>query len=166
MIFFNLLIALYAVHGAYGYAKWYKINGSPVCFGAKDNKFGSFPSTRSVNAYEIAIKKVSGKGVSCSGSPLSPFSCVNGGPANGLMGAYLTDYWRRPIVPRSPTHPADPKGFYGVNGNNVRSQLVRLVAGDNMNGHYISSGHTRYVAYGEDLFDHTEYDNSGETSVD
>ena len=104
--------------------------------------------------------------MSCSGSQLSPFSCVNGGPAIGLMGVYLVDDNNNPIVPRSPTHPANPKGFHGVNGNNVQSQLVRLVAGNNMNGHYISLGQNLCVFYGEDLFDHTVSDNNGETCVD
>ena len=166
MVFFNLLIALYAVHGAYGSATWYKINNSPVCFGAKNDTFGSFQSTRAVTAYEIAIEKVSGGGVSCSGSQLSPFSCVNGGPANGLMGVYLVDLQNNPIVPRSPTYPANTNGFYGVNGNNVQSQLVRLVAGNNRNGHHISLGQTLCVFYGEDLFNYAEFDNSGQTCVD
>ena len=167
MVFFNLLIALYAVHGAYGSATWYKINNSPVCFGAENNSSGSFQSNKAVIAYEIAIKNVSG-GVSCSGPQLSPFSCVDGGPAIGLMGVYSIDGNNNRIVPRSPTHPASQAeyGYYGVNGNSVQSQIVRLVAGSNMNGYHISLDQTLCVFYGEDLFNYQEFDNSGQTCVD
>ena len=143
---------------------WYKLNRSPVCFGARGNTPGTFKSRYSLNAYLIAIYHRSG-GVSCSSGVPTAFSCAG----IKYLGVFMTNSKNQPIVPKSPTYPDKykMKGWYYLNGYTDAARNIVLVAGDSCNGHYIAKHETLRVWYGEDLYNFTEHDNSrGRSCVD
>ena len=143
--------------------RWYKLNKSLVCFGAKGNTPGSFKSSHGLTAFLVAIHHRSG-GVACNSQTKTAFSCAG----SKFLGVFLTNSRNQPIVPQSPTYPDNHRnhGWYYLNGYTGASRNVVFVASHSTLGHYITKGETLRVWYGEDLYNNTESDNGGRSCVD
>ena len=152
-----MLSLLYKSQCVLGKASWHKLNGAPVCFGAKRSEWGSFESRHNLRVYQIKLVHRFG-GVTCNRGRLSPFSCV---PSH-LFGVYLTTKHNHAIVPQQPTHPAKwrSRGWYSLHGLRTNSRVVTFAR----HGRYrIRRNQVLRLWYGEDLYNFTEGDNLGDS---
>lgn len=146
---------------AYCKESWQKINGEePVCFGARDNLYGSFNLTKSGRVRTMKLIHRSGS-VRCNHlTSASYWACTNKAYGGNLM-TIITDADKKPVFP--PTE--DLKGeSYSLPGYHHNS--TELVFRKILNPLSVSNNQEMQIWYGQDWIDSGEYDNSGKTCVD
>ena len=152
---------------------WQRINTEPVCFGARDNKYGAFNITKSGRLKTMKLVHKSGSIKCDSGRPASYWGCNNKPKYgnNGLM-TIITNAKNEAILPPAGDLKARDKGgcntkkhFYSLNGTNHISP--ELVFRDLPNLLSVSSNQELQIWYGQDWKDCSEYNNdNGTTCVD
>ena len=138
-----------------------------VCFGTKNNTFGTFYINQEGALYSLKLVHRSGY-VSCVGSGKLPYAksnwfCSKTNPVDkACIGVMITDQWNTRIFPKDVG--SISKDFYLLPGYHCMSPSVAFV--DFSTPMYATLGLELRVWYGEDLHDSSEVDNSGTACVD
>jgi len=136
------------------------MNSRPVCFGAKDNTFGSFNVPYGGKIAAVKLVHLSGY-VTCARSSFSYWSfwgCANH-PARGTqVNVIITTSSNTIITPVSPFLTDHPGKWCELPGYNSFSPEIIL---PRFSPYSVSSGQELRVWYGEDLAGSTESDNGG-----
>jgi len=145
---------------------WHKLNLSPVCFGARNNQFGSFYA-HAGNLSAIKLVRLYGY-VSCEVTQTHHWSYWG----CGITRSDLKDHVNIAITTTSNTMILPPSEFI-VSGqskwskvpgyNSLSPELVLSVLKD---PHLLSSGQQLLLKYGEDMMNYTEEDNGGKVCCD
>ena len=139
-------------------ARWVQLNKQPVCFGARDNQYGSFINDRPIFVISFMFLHRSGK-VSCFKTASSFWGCE----ANGArLGVVLTDDRNNILEPVASN--VSPAGWYTLPGYTSSSSV--LVFCPKKTPLCILRNQKLRLWYGEDLRASTESDNSGKTCAD
>lgn len=131
-----------------------------VCFGAKDNSYGSFTAPLTGNL--VAVKLVHRFGyVSCHARRGSYWSFWGCGErhSDGLVNTIITDHYYRILMPTTQLERnADGFKWYKIPGYNSESPEIVL---SRFSSIPVYRGERLRLWYGEDLFDHGEENNAG-----
>ena len=139
--------------------RWVKLNKSPVCFGAKGNRYGRFTYHRNIFVSSFMLVHRSGK-VTCGKKyGYSYWGCV---PNAEILNAILTDQNNKILAPKAST--VNSIGAYNLAGYTSSSSV--LVFCVPKKPHCVFANSELRLWYGEDLRDHTESDNGGKTCAD
>ena len=147
------------------------MNGEePVCFGTKNNQYGSFNMKKSGRVKTMKLIHRSGS-VRCNDKTISSYwGCTNPTYGENLM-TIITDANKEAILPPAEDLKALPSGafgnkthFYSLPGYHHNS--TELVFRNLVNPLSVSSNQEMQIWYGQDWVDGGEKDNSGETCVD
>ena len=138
---------------------WQKLNTLPVCFGARDDRFGSFVVEIGGSVDTVKLVHVSGD-VTCnvnikSDEGWSKFGCRKSSPE---LYTFITTANNDILLPES----QEPR--YTLPGHH--SDSTEIVFTDFSTPLRLSSGQQLRIWYGEDLKDATDTDNNGYTCVD
>jgi len=139
---------------------WVKVNSRPVCFGAKDNTFGSFNVPYGGKIAAVKLVYLSGY-VTCSKSVFSYWSfwgCGNNPSVPKHVNVIITTPSNTIITPVSPFLKNHPGKWYELPEYNSFSPEIIL---PRFSPYSVSSGQELRVWYGEDLAGSTESDNEG-----
>nr|XP_058964907.1 uncharacterized protein LOC131791577 [Pocillopora verrucosa] len=152
---------------AYCKESWQKINGKKaICFGAKDNQYGSFNMTKSGRMKTMKLIYRSGS-VRCNDKTISSYwGCTNVVHGENLM-TIITDGNKKAILPPAGDlkgHSGIKENFYSLPGYHHNS--TELVFRNLVNPLSVSSNQEMQIWYGQDWIDSGEEDNSGKTCVD
>ena len=145
-----------------------KLNNNPVCFGAAQNKYGSFKVVnKDLLVHKFKFVYRSGR-IACAGSSGGGFFGCTYSTVVDHVGVFLTDAANNIIVPAAPMYHLSGK-FYGkawyrVHGFKNGATEVTLSTGNS--AFEIKSGQMLRMWYGEDLINQAESDNSGKTCTD
>jgi len=139
---------------------WVKVNSRPVCFGARDNTFGSFNVPYGGKIAAVKLVYLSGY-VTCAKSVLSHWSfwgCGDIVAGAKRIDVIITTSSNTIIMPVSPFL-TDPAGkWYELPGYNSFSPEI---IPPRFSPYSVSSGQELRVWYSEDLADSSESDNGG-----
>lgn len=131
------------------------LNG-PVCFGAKNDAYGRF--TINVAGGVIAVKLVHVSGAVAN----SRKTAGNWGTARSAkIQAVITDDANNVLLPKNYTRP----GAYTLSGFRSTSPELVFTLANATDPHPPTTWSGR-IWFAEDLFDHSEGDNSGESCAD
>ncbi|KAL9958366.1 hypothetical protein ACROYT_G035372 [Oculina patagonica] len=149
---------------------WQKINTEPVCFGARDAKYGAFNITKSGRIKTMKLVHKSGS-IKCSPDySASYWGCRNSGAYgnNGLL-TIITNANKESVLPpagdlKAHNYCDEKKHFYSFDGTHHTSP--ELVFRDLPNLLSVSRNQEFQIWYGQDWADCWESSNSGTTCVD
>ncbi|XP_067054389.1 uncharacterized protein [Acropora muricata] len=142
---------------------WHKINTDPVCFGTRDEDFGSFEADKTGNIYNIKLIHLSGS-VNCQGGQATStkWSChlhLN------ELNIHITDQNNIRLFPGRRAINLNPKYFfYQLSGFDANSP--EIVFDSIATPLAVTAGQKFRIWYGEDLINVTEHDNTGKSCVD
>ena len=139
-------------------APWQKMNTAPVCFGAKDNKFGKFEVEIGGSVDSVKLVHVSGE-VTCDtfGFASSKFGCQKSSPE---LYTFITTAKNDTLLPES----REFQSKYTLQGYHSDStEIVFTIISTPLR---LSSGQQLRIWHGEDLMKDNDWDNSGSTCVD
>ena len=149
---------------------WQKINvKGPVCFGAKDNEYGSFNITKSGRVKTMKLIHRSGS-VHCNPKTgASYWGCSNPRYGGGDLMTIITGADKKPFLP-----PAEDLKDLGVPGENAHFYSLpgyhhnssELVFRTLVNPLFVFNNQEMQIWYGHDWMDLRERDNGGKTCVD
>ena len=142
---------------------WQKINTEPVCFGARNNQYGSFKITKCGLLKTMKLVHKSGSIKCNSFDPESYWGCTYA-PMFGNHGlmTIITNDKKEAILP--PAGDVNINPFYSLNGTTHTSP--ELVFPDLPNKVSVSRSQELQIWYGQDWIDWSEENNSGSTCVD
>ena len=149
---------------------WQKINTELVCFGARDNQYGSFNITKSGLLKTMKLVHKSGS-IKCNpNDPASYWGCRYASTygTNGLM-TIITNTKGEVILPSAGELKAHnwcntEQHFYSINGTHHTSpELVYRVLPNPLS---VSRDQELQIWYGQDWIHCSEDDNNGTTCVD
>ncbi|XP_078354809.1 uncharacterized protein LOC144639374 [Oculina patagonica] len=135
-------------------SQWVKLNQDPVCFGAKDNRYGSFKVSTNITVASLMLVHQSGA-VRCNDE--SP-NDSNWGCGDDRINVYLTDH---SILVPATSVPTDEYQFYTMAGYTSNSPVLVFCQDFSF-----STTDELHLWYGEDLFDNGESDNVGTSCAD
>ena len=138
-------------------ASWSKLNTDPVCFGAKDDRFGSFEIETGGSVNAVRLVHVSGS-VSCN---------VNAGAdARARFGCRKGEYILTVITTSNDVIllPKSGETLYTLPGYYADSREIAFT--DISAPLLLSSGQELRIWYGEDLKNSGEGDNGGSSCID
>ena len=144
---------------------WIKLNSLPVCFGAKDNKFGKFsvPSGGSL----LAIKLVHVHGyVTCDKNKVyhwSYWGCGAHGSLSNHVDVVITTSTNSVLLPPSTFISSGTKWSKIPGYKSLSPELVLSVFSSPLT---VTSGQVLRLWYGEDLVNSSESDNGGTSCCD
>ena len=148
---------------------WQKINNDPVCFGARDDRYGALNVTKTGLVKVIKLVHRNGS-IKCHPNYPSTFwGCGNtvAYPNNTLM-TIITNAKRKVLLPSlenmNPKVCNGKKYFYVLEGVNRRSP--KLILGSLSRPLKLLKDQQLQIWYGQDLVGCSEDNNSGTTCVD
>ncbi|XP_022809306.1 uncharacterized protein LOC111346276 [Stylophora pistillata] len=146
---------------AYCKESWQKINGEkPVCFGAKDNHYGSFNMTKSGRVETMKLIHRSGS-VRCNHvTSASYWACTYKEYGENLM-TIITDADKKPVFPPAEDFNKDSYSLPGYHHNSTELVFRRLVTPLS-----VMSNQEMQIWYGQDWKDTSEENNSGKVCAD
>ena len=146
-------------------SRWVQLNTDPVCFGARDNSYGSFQYNKNVFVKRFMLVHRSGW-VTCDkrlSNTKSFWGCGDHGRLTvSFLNAVITDSSNKVLAPSAA---ASSPGWYKLPGYTSRSSVLMLC------GLYkpvvcVHASEELRLWYGEDLYGSTEADNAGQTCAD
>ena len=146
------------------FAVWHKINTDPVCFGTRDEDFGSFEADKTGHIYKIKLVHLSGSVTCISGQVKgTKWSCDR---HLSQLNIYITDQNNIQLFPAtSAIYNLDPTYFfYQLSGFDANSP--EIVFDSIPTPLAVTAGQKFRIWYGEDLQNVTEDDNTGESCAD
>ena len=139
-------------------SRWVKLNTSPVCFGARDNKFGSFKYNKNIFVKSFMLVHRSGS-VSCNNKDHSYWGCW---PNHVNINTVITDGSNRVL---GPSAAAKSPGWYQLPGFTSSSSAL-VFCGLRKPAVCVHSSEDLRLWYAEDLYGYTEADNAGRSCAD
>ena len=141
---------------------WHEINTDAVCFGARDEDFGSFEADKSGHIYRIKLVHLSGS-VNCiiSQATATKWSCH---VYFNQLNTHITDQNDIPFFPARSAINLDSHLFYKLRGFDGNSS--EIVFDSISTPLSVTAGQKFRVWYAEDLVKKTEQDNIGKSCVD
>jgi len=136
------------------------LQGTNVCFGARDSKYGKFELQQEGMMTGIKIVHKGGY-VTCNNNAKSNWGCT---PGHVHLSVYITDTANQKILPKHVTEVGSSKAWFVLPGYNSKSP--ELVFTDMCSPMYAHKGQELRLWYGEDLVGHTESDNGGKSCAD
>ena len=141
---------------------WQKLNTVPVCFGAKDDQFGSFKVEIDGSVNSVKLVHVSGE-VTCTkwwlwgpaADAWSKFGCIK---ASLELNTLITTATNDILLPESQESSYTLPGYHPDSTEIVFTNISTPLR--------LSSGQQLRVWYGEDLRNVSEHDNEGRSCVD
>ena len=135
---------------------WLKVNTKGVCFGARDNLYGTFSMLHNGDISSFKLVHLSGR-VSCSAhqNRFSYWGCDVG----ENLFTYLTTVSNKTVFPQ-----ISWVGAYKLSG--IWSNSTELTFNNLTVPMKVSTGQQFRVWYSEDLLDVSEHDNGGKTCLD
>ena len=149
-------------------AKWVKLNKDPVCFGGKESSYGMFAAEKNHVIHKVKFVYRSGT-IHCDNKANPPYTGYFDCDAPFYtfhFTVFLTDAHNKVIVPAPPVRfrNNNAHGWYSLHGQNRGTTMLTLSTG--MNSYEMVKGHKYRIWHGEDLFNHGEQDNEGQTCTD
>ena len=142
---------------------WVKLNLRPVCFGARDDKYGTLDVPYGGKVAAVKLVYLSGY-VTCNNRKLSYWSFWGcGDNALHRLNAIITTSSNTVITPVSPFLKEGTKNWYDLPGYNTYSPEIIL---PRFSPYSLNSGQELRLWYGEDLVGSTESDNGGLVCTD
>ena len=138
---------------------WRKMNSNPVCFGARDNKFGRFTISLSGRATKIRLVHISGS-LACVGNVYHTHWGCRSSSFN-FFETVITDATNNIIFPPSSIITESTQVGYDLDGYTLDSPEIQLSFKTT-----VSAGQEYRIWYGQDLNDVSENNNSGTACVD
>ena len=137
---------------------WRKLNSVPVCFGAKDNRFGRFPVKVRGSLQAVKLVHLSGQ-VSCAKHQVSWSKWGCDGPSRvQYIRVFLTNASNTILLPMGKTSKYTIPGYDAKSSEIVfRGFLTPLL---------VSSGQELRLWYVDDFNNYTEDDNGGTSCTD
>ena len=143
-------------------ATWVKANTSPMCFGAKDGKYGKFSVPFAGDLAAIRLVHLHGY-VTCDHRRNNYWSYWGCGSYNSnQINVVITDDANNVVLPQAELILNDSKWAIIPGYNSVSPELVLSL----FNPRSVQSGQQFRLWYGEDLMGHGEGDNSGRACID
>jgi len=141
---------------------WVKVNHHPVCFGARDNRYGSFNVPYGGKIAAVKLIHLSGY-VMCQTGFISYWSfwgCGNNPAVKNHVSLAITTSSNVLLMPPNPffTYAGGAGKWSELPGYNSLSPEIIL---PRFSSYSVSSGQELRLWYGEDLVGHTESDNGG-----
>ncbi|XP_015760557.1 PREDICTED: uncharacterized protein LOC107339760 [Acropora digitifera] len=136
---------------------WRRLNSKPVCFGARDNQFGTF--SVEVGGPIDAVKLVHLHGqVSCTRSKNGRWSIWGCGDRNLMV--LLTNSTNAILIPKV------GEGYHKYTIEGYNSTSPEIIWKNFTNPISVTSGQELRLWFGEDLLDTSEGDNKGKSCTD
>ena len=146
-----------------GKITWVKLNTSPLCFGARDNKYGAFTPGMDAFVWAFMIKHRSGY-VSCNTRRGNSRIAWGYDPNHGHIFTFLTDERNVVVGPCFSQPVSQLRVNYVLPGYHSSSPFLIFFMGRGAYGvHHMAE---LRLWYGEDLFDYTEFDDGGRSCAD
>ncbi|XP_078351470.1 uncharacterized protein LOC144636179 isoform X2 [Oculina patagonica] len=143
-------------------ATWLKVNTSPVCFGAKGNKYGAFNMPFQGDLAAIRLVNLHGY-VSCNAQSKNYWSYWGCGSYNAdQTNVVITDDTNTVVLPPAQLILNSSKWAIIPGYNAVSPELVMSFFSPKT----VKSGQQFRLWYGEDLMKHGEGDNGGRACID
>lgn len=153
---------------------WQKVNGEdPVCFGAKNNKYGSIIITKSGRLRTMKLVHKNGS-LRCNSETGPSFWGCTYAPYGKKLSTIITDATKTFVLPpvkdlkgfrASQSHDCGTKKhFYSLNGTSHNSTVLAFQTLSNPLS--VSRDEELQIWYGQDLKDCSESGNSGSACVD
>ena len=135
---------------------WLKVNTEEVCFGARDNSYGTFFMPQNGDISSFKLVHLRGR-ISCGpgGGYISNWGCA----VTDSLATYLTDTSNKIVFPQ-----ISVVRYYRLSG--IWSNSSELTFNNRTVPMRVSTGQQFRVWHFEDLKDHTESDNGGQTCMD
>ena len=135
-----------------------------MCFGAKDNSFGTFEIRQSGDIYNLKLDHLSGA-VNCNGNikPGTKWGC-SGGDLKNKLNVHITNESNARIFPPNSSVNFDEYLFYKLPGFDQNS--AEIVFDFFPVPLSVTTGQRFRVWYGEDLKDWGEAGNVGKSCID
>ena len=142
--------------------KWKKINTGPVCFGARDDSYGTFNIRESGVIHTFKLVHLSGS-ISCSpDTPPSYWGCENSGYGDKRLLTVITFKNRSALLLADYTKGCgDPYKIEGVGVNDTELRFNNLFTPIS-----VSVGKEFQIWYGQDLTNCSDDNNNGQTCAD
>ncbi|KAK2559745.1 hypothetical protein P5673_017837 [Acropora cervicornis] len=142
---------------------WHKINTDPVCFGTRDEDFGSFEADKTGNIHKIKLVHISGS-VNCISDQVTSTKWSCDLHLNEL-NIHITDQNNIPLFPGRSAINLNPHSFfYQLSGFDANSP--EIVFDSIPTPLAVTAGQKFRIWYGEDLRNVTEQDNIGKSCAD
>lgn len=146
---------------------WQKINYDPVCFGARDDTYGSLNLTKT--GFVKAMKLIHRNGsIRCNRKTKATYwSCSNARYGNNSFMTIITNAKRQALLPSEndlKTVAGYKNHFYVLNG--IQQGSSELVLGNLSKPLRLSKDQELQIWYGQDWVNSGEEDNSGKTCAD
>ncbi|XP_078385006.1 uncharacterized protein LOC144667461 isoform X2 [Oculina patagonica] len=144
---------------------WLKVNSRPVCFGARDNQYGSFSVPYGGKIAGFKLVYLSGY-VSCDTNNIAYWSfwgCYNHPSVKNGVATVITTTSNAIIVPLSQFFTYGAGKWSDAPGYTPRSPEIVL---PRFSPYSVNSGQQFRLWYGEDLVGYTESDNGGNVCAD
>ena len=142
---------------------WQQINNDPVCFGARDDKYGAFNVTKTGFVKAMKLLRRHGS-IQC--NPRHPptfWSCSNENHyANNTFMTIITNANKEALLPS--VENLNNKHYYVLEGVNQGSP--ELILGNLSRPLRLLRDQQLQIWYGQDLVDNSEGGNNGTTCVD
>ncbi|XP_067030111.1 uncharacterized protein [Acropora muricata] len=153
--------------GGFSRGVWQKINYDPVCFGARDDTYGSLNLTKT--GFVKAMKLIHRNGsIRCNRKTKTTYwSCSNARYGNNSFMTIITNAKRQALLPSEndlKTVAGYKNHFYVLNG--IRQGSSELVLGNLSKPLRLSKDQELQIWYGQDWVNSGEEDNSGKTCAD
>ena len=142
---------------------WKKINPDPVCFGTKNDSFGSFEIQEAGKVYSFKLVHTYGS-VTCNTNLQSTkWGCSYTGFGRHCLLTVIT-YRNKTVLPLAEFVKGVDGYRYQLDGAHVNSPT--LVFNLLPTPLVVSIGQQFLIWYGQDLANYTEFNNAGETCAD
>ena len=133
----------------------------PVCYKSRDDQHGSITIKRSGTILAFKLEHISGE-LKCNDYSSSYWGMHSWAPEKAIS-TLITDTNKNIVAPKTDYTPADYQTFTIPGYSHKSPELVMEVPGTL--GYEVTEGDVFWIWYGEDFFDGTEPNNSGEHCI-
>ena len=142
---------------------WKKINTDPVCFGTKNDDFGSFEIQEAGKIFTFKLVHTNGTVACNTDFESTKWGCLHPDLGRRILLTVIT-YPNKTVLPLAEFVKGVDDYRYQLDGAHVNSPT--LVFNLLPTPLVVSIGQQFLIWYGQDLANYTEYNNAGETCAD
>ena len=145
-----------------GTDEW-QLQAHNVCYGTKNNDYGTFHTTRPGVLKGVKLKHLFGY-LMCTAQGRSKWGCIWNGPRENVA-TEITDKRREILFPDVTRYPRSYKSWFTLPGYDGENDDT-LTYINQVNPIYVEKGAELHFWFTQDVFDYLEHDNSGKHCVD